>query len=62
NIFAGLDNQLTDATRVLVYQIYNTAFRSLEFGYASAMAMVLLILVVGITLFQFRLEKRFSIN
>ncbi|MDR0464987.1 MAG: sugar ABC transporter permease, partial [Treponema sp.] len=40
NIFAGLDNQLTDATRVLVYQIYNTAFRSLEFGYASAMAMV----------------------
>ena len=62
NIFAGLDNQLTDATRVLVYQIYNTAFRSLEFGYASAMAMVLLVLVVGITLFQFRLEKRFSIN
>ena len=32
NIFAGGDNQLTDTTRVLVYQIYNTAFRSLEFG------------------------------
>jgi len=62
NIFAGQDNQLTDATRVLVYQIYNTAFRSLEFGYASAIAMVLLVLVVGITLFQFRLEKRFSIS
>ena len=60
NIFAGGDNQLTDTTRVLVYQIYNTAFRFLDFGYASAIAMVLFIIVVGITLAQFRLEKRFS--
>jgi len=58
NIFAGGDNQLTNTTRVLVYQIYNTAFRSLEFGYASAIAMVLFVLVSGITLVQFRLEKR----
>jgi multiple sugar transport system permease protein len=62
NIFAGGDNQLTDTTRVLVYQIYNTAFRSLEFGYASSIAMVLLVMVVGITLVQFRFEKRFSRN
>jgi multiple sugar transport system permease protein len=60
NIFAGGDNQLTNTTRVLVYQIYNTAFRSLEFGYASAIAMVLFVLVAGITLIQFRFEKRFS--
>jgi multiple sugar transport system permease protein len=60
NIFAGGDNQLTDTTRVLVYQIYNTAFRSLEFGYASAIAMVLFVLVVGITLLQFRFEKKLS--
>ena len=58
NIFAGGDNQLTNTTRVLVYQIYNTAFRSLEFGYASAIAMVLFILVSGITMIQFRMEKR----
>jgi multiple sugar transport system permease protein len=45
---------------VLVYQIYNTAFRSLEYGYASAMAMVLFIMVAGITLIQFRLEKKMS--
>jgi multiple sugar transport system permease protein len=56
-IFAGGDNQLTDTTRVLVYQIYNTAFRFLEFGYASAIAMVLFVIVVGITLVQFRFEK-----
>jgi len=58
NIFAGGDNQLTDATRVLVYQVYNTAFRSLEFGYASAIAMVLFLIIAGITLAQFRLEKK----
>jgi multiple sugar transport system permease protein len=57
NIFAGGNNQLTDFTRVLVYQVYNTAFRFLEFGYASAIAMVLFVLVVGITLIQFRIEK-----
>jgi multiple sugar transport system permease protein len=60
NLFAGGDNQLTNTTRVLVYQIYNTAFRSLDFGYASAIAMVLFVLVAGITLIQFRFEKRFS--
>jgi multiple sugar transport system permease protein len=58
NIFAGADNQLTNTTRVLVYQIYNTAFRSLEFGYASAMAMILFVVVAGITMIQFRLEKK----
>jgi multiple sugar transport system permease protein len=60
NIFAGGDNQLTDFTRVLVYQIYNTAFRFLQFGYASAIAMILFVLVVGITLIQLSYEKRFS--
>ncbi len=60
NLFAGGDNQLSDATRVLVYQIYNTAFRSLNFGYASAQAMVLFILVLVVTLIQFRGEKKYS--
>ncbi|NMO96585.1 carbohydrate ABC transporter permease [Paenibacillus lemnae] len=60
NLFAGADNQLNDATRVLVYQIYNTAFRSLDYGYASAMAIVLFLLVLGITLVQFRGEKKYG--
>ncbi len=60
NLFAGGDNQLSDATRVLVYQIYNTAFRSLEYGYASAQAMVLFVLVLGITLVQFYGEAKYS--
>jgi multiple sugar transport system permease protein len=53
NLFAGGDNQLNDSTRVLVYQIYNTAFRSLDFGYASAIAIVLFLIVLGVTLVQF---------
>jgi len=60
NLFAGGDNQLSDATRVLVYQIYNTAFRSLNYGYASAMAIVLFVIVLGITLIQFQGEKKYS--
>ncbi len=58
NLFAGGDNQLSDSTRVLVYQIYNTAFRSLNFGYASAIAMVLFLLVLAVTLVQFRGERK----
>lgn len=60
NLFAGADNQLNDSTRVLVYQIYNTAFRSLDYGYANAMAIVLFLIVMGITIIQFRGEKRYG--
>jgi multiple sugar transport system permease protein len=59
NLFAGGDGQLSNATRVIVYQIYNTAFRGLDYGYASAMAMVLFIIVLVVTLVQFRGEKKF---
>jgi multiple sugar transport system permease protein len=60
NLFAGGNNTLSNATRVIVYQIYNSAFVALDYGYASAMAIVLFIIVLGITLFQFRLEKKYS--
>ncbi|MBN2982571.1 carbohydrate ABC transporter permease [Cohnella algarum] len=60
NLFAGADNQLNDTTRILVYQIYNTAFRSLDFGYSSAMAIVLFLIVLGITLVQFHGEKKYG--
>lgn len=60
NLFAGGDNQLSNATRVIVYQIYNTAFRGLDYGYASAMSIVLFVIVLGVTLIQFRGEKKYS--
>ncbi len=40
------------ATNVLVYQIYNEAFVKFNFGYASAIAMVLFVIVLGITVIQ----------
>lgn len=48
------------ATNVLVYHLYNQAFISLNFGYASAIAMVLFVIILAITLFQFRFEKKFT--
>lgn len=46
------------ATYVLVYHIYNTAFIRFEFGYASAISVVLFLVVLAITLVQFRTEKK----
>lgn len=46
------------ATNVLVYDIYNTAFINYEFGYASAISMVLFAIVLIITIIQFRTEKK----
>lgn len=49
------------ATSVLVHYIYQTAFQYLEMGYASAMAYVLFILVLIITLIQFARQRKVSI-
>lgn len=42
------------STNVLVYQIYKEAFVKFNFGYASAIALVLFIIVLLITVFQFK--------
>ena len=47
-----------DATRVLVYSIYLDAFQNFQFGFASAQAVILLLLVMGLTLIQFRFVER----
>lgn len=46
------------ATNVLVYQIYNEAFVKFNFGYASAIAMVLFVIVLSITVIQFKWNQR----
>ncbi len=47
-----------DATNVLVYSIYLDAFQNFQFGYASAQAVILLLLVMALTLIQFRFVER----
>lgn len=51
-----------EATKVLAYHIFNSAFVNSEFGYASAIAMVLLSIIVIATLIQFKGEKKFTSN
>jgi multiple sugar transport system permease protein len=48
-----------DATRTAVMVIYESAFRQLEFGRASAVGVVLMALIMAVTALQFRLSRRF---
>ena len=50
------------SSMVLVYHIYNTAFIKFEFGYASAISVVLFAIVLTVTILQFRMEKKFVSN
>lgn len=47
-----------NATTALVYSIYLDAFVNFQFGYASAQALVLFFIILGLTLFQFRFVER----
>lgn len=48
-----------DATRTAVMVIYESAFQQLEFGLASAIGVVLTILIIVVTAIQFQLSKRY---
>lgn len=52
---AGPDN----ATRTIVYHVYDLGFRRFEFGTSSAAALLLLVLTLVVTLLQFAAQKRF---
>ncbi len=47
-----------NATRVLVYYIYDLAFKQYEFGYASAIAFILFTIILILTIVQWNLKKR----
>jgi len=49
-----------NATTVLVYYLYTQAFQDFNFGYASAIAYVLFLLIIVITVVQFRVGRRFT--
>ena len=48
------------STKMLVTYIYDEAFVKVRYGQASAISMVLLVIVLLITILQFRSEKKFS--
>lgn len=47
-----------NATQVAVYRIYTEGFINFRFGYATAQAVILFILILGFTILQNRLERR----
>ncbi|MFF5081527.1 carbohydrate ABC transporter permease [Actinoplanes sp. NPDC000266] len=49
-----------DSSRVLQYYIYDMAFGRFQFGYASAMSVGLLVVLVVITFLQYRLTRASS--
>ncbi len=54
----GGDGKLSTSATVLVYYIYQNAFNYWDLGYSSAIAMVLFLMVLVITLVQFWYEKK----
>lgn len=56
----GGDGKLSTSATVLVYYIYQNAFDYWDLGYSSAIAMVLFVIVLAITLIQFRYEKKLN--
>jgi multiple sugar transport system permease protein len=61
NVFAqvyvmteGPQGSPANPVRVIVLDMYENGFRYLKMGYASAEAMILLVIVFGLTLIQFR--------
>lgn len=48
------------STLVLVMHIYNTAFVNWDLGYSSAVAVVLFVMVLIITIIQFRGDKKYA--
>jgi multiple sugar transport system permease protein len=57
-IFVMTQGGPANATRTLVFQIYEEAFRNLQMGYGTAISWALFVVIFAVTLFQFRVQGR----
>ncbi|HYM31383.1 MAG TPA: ABC transporter permease subunit, partial [Candidatus Cybelea sp.] len=46
------------ATNILVYKVYSDSFRALDLGGSAAQSVVLMVIVIGLTVAQFRYIER----
>jgi multiple sugar transport system permease protein len=51
-----------NATNVVVLELYRQAFQRYDFGYAAAEAMVLFLIIMGITALQYLYGKRYEVS
>jgi multiple sugar transport system permease protein len=49
-----------DASRTIVQYLYDQAFGSLDLGYASAIGLTLMVVLIALTAVQFRLSRRWT--
>jgi multiple sugar transport system permease protein len=47
-----------DASRTVVMTLYESAFKNQEIGYASSIAVILFIVIMLVTAFQFAMSKK----
>src|SRR5437763_1597431 len=47
-----------DATSILVYRAWKDGFEGLQLGFSAAQSVVLMVLVIGLTAFQFRFAEQ----
>ncbi len=57
-IYVMTDGGPGRATSVLVFYVYQQAFERSRFGYASAMSLILFVIMLAITIFQYRGQKK----
>lgn len=60
-IFALTGGGPSDKTTTLGLLVYNYAFKSNQYGYANAIAVVLFLVIAVISIIQIRLSKRFEV-
>ncbi|QMV45128.1 carbohydrate ABC transporter permease [Cohnella cholangitidis] len=61
-IFVMTQGGPSNSTKVLVYYIWEKAFKLFQLGYASSLAFVLFFVVLVLTLVQWQLRKRWVFN
>lgn len=57
-LMLGRNNPALPSTRTIVYLFYDAGFIRQEPGYAAAIAVVLLLVILAMTVLQFRLQRR----
>ncbi len=58
NAFVLTEGGPADASRLIVLYIYEIGFRRFEMGYAAALSLTLFAILIGLTVFQFFMAKR----